>query len=237
MITSNTLYQFILTSLDVKRSVSCCRFGDGEYLVANMTGDVSYRKHLGYIPDVKEQHEISENIILAARCCDMMGVTQNTGKQWGASRDYFLNLNTNAIITMADYHTEFLEKGYLDEILKLVDKLLYISGHNLTKGFRRKYPNIKTIKRINIPLQYKYYGNQIKKHYPDTFNETIKALQSEDLTGYLVLVGAGFVGKMYVIEAARSGAVAVDMGSVFDRLSGKITRGKLKGTESKEYKL
>ena len=237
MISNEILFKFILTSIEAKRQLSVCRFGDGEYLVANMNGDISYRKHLGYIPDLIEQQEISNNIITAARTCDVMGITQNTKKNWDSARNYFKGLVTDNIVCSADYHNEFLEKGYLDKILHATTKLLYISGHNLTKGFYNKYHSITDIRRLNIPLQYKYFGGDVRKHYPGTYNETLNKLKSMDLTGWTVLVGAGFIGKPYIIEAARSGAVAVDIGSVFDRLAGHITRGKLKGTESKEHKL
>jgi len=42
--------------------------------------------------------------------------------------------------------------------------------------------------------------------------------------GDLVLVGAGVLGKAYVAGAARRGAVAIDMGSVFDGWAGIISR-------------
>lgn len=42
--------------------------------------------------------------------------------------------------------------------------------------------------------------------------------------GDLVLVGAGVLGKAYVAAAARQGAVALDMGSVFDGWAGVVSR-------------
>ena len=47
---------------------------------------------------------------------------------------------------------------------------------------------------------------------------------SGDLRGTLVLVGAGFLGKLYCQAAKNSGAVAVDFGSAFDILAGVVTR-------------
>jgi hypothetical protein len=50
--------------------------------------------------------------------------------------------------------------------------------------------------------------------------------QSAIATGVatLVLIGAGIFGKIYCAAAKRSGGVALDMGSAFDILAGKLTR-------------
>jgi len=45
-----------------------------------------------------------------------------------------------------------------------------------------------------------------------------------DLQGTLVIVGAGFLGKLYCDAAKNSGAVALDFGSAFDILAGMSTR-------------
>jgi prephenate dehydrogenase len=65
----------------------------------------------------------------------------------------------------------------------------------------------------------------------------IEKLSRVDLRDTVCLIGGGFIGKMYAIKAKERGAVAIDCGSVFDRWAGRITRGKLKNTDSKEFKL
>jgi hypothetical protein len=42
--------------------------------------------------------------------------------------------------------------------------------------------------------------------------------------GRLVLVGAGYAGKLIVHEARRRGGIALDLGSIFDRWMGVHTR-------------
>jgi hypothetical protein len=60
-------------------------------------------------------------------------------------------------------------------------------------------------------------------HYPARFNEIVEALRS-DLRGALILVGAGILGKIYCGVARQHGGVALDLGSGFDLLAGKLTR-------------
>jgi hypothetical protein len=60
-------------------------------------------------------------------------------------------------------------------------------------------------------------------HYRRVFPRVLDALRA-DLQGVLVMVGAGFLGKLYCDAAKNSGAVAVDFGSAFDILAGLSTR-------------
>jgi hypothetical protein len=48
-----------------------------------------------------------------------------------------------------------------------------------------------------------------------------------DLSGRLVVVGAGYAGKVIVHEARKRGAVALDLGSVMDYWIGASTRSYL----------
>jgi tetratricopeptide (TPR) repeat protein len=64
------------------------------------------------------------------------------------------------------------------------------------------------------------------KILPDVLDETIAQLPS-DLRGRLVIVGAGYAGKVIVREAKRRGAVALDLGSVLDYWIGAATRSYL----------
>jgi tetratricopeptide (TPR) repeat protein len=61
------------------------------------------------------------------------------------------------------------------------------------------------------------------KILPEVLDETIARLPA-DLRGRLVIVGAGYAGKVIVHEAARRGAVALDLGSVLDYWMGAATR-------------
>jgi tetratricopeptide (TPR) repeat protein len=61
---------------------------------------------------------------------------------------------------------------------------------------------------------------------PEILDETIARLPA-DLAGRLVIVGAGYAGKVLVAEAKARGAVALDLGSILDYWVGAATRSYL----------
>lgn len=63
----------------------------------------------------------------------------------------------------------------------------------------------------------------LESHYFKDFPKVVQKLRG-DLRGTLVLVGAGFLGKLYCQTAKESGAVAIDLGSAFDVLANHMTR-------------
>lgn len=64
------------------------------------------------------------------------------------------------------------------------------------------------------------------KILPEVLDETIAQLPA-DLSGRMVIAGAGYAGKVIVQEAKKRGAVALDLGSVLDYWIGASTRSYL----------
>jgi len=58
----------------------------------------------------------------------------------------------------------------------------------------------------------------------ETFDGQIEAMTARCGPGTLVLVGAGFLGKIFIAAARAKGAVALDVGAVLDYLAGYKTR-------------
>ena len=76
---------------------------------------------------------------------------------------------------------------------------------------------------IAVPPQSYRPSSDEDTHYRRVFPRVLDALRA-DLQGTLVIVGAGFLGKLYCEAAKNSGAVALDFGSAFDVLAGMSTR-------------
>ncbi len=110
-----------------------------------------------------------------------------------------------------------------DEMLRNAPSVIVISGRQELKACYED----RLGKRLRgfWPVRGKGYRPQSADdtHYGDDFPKIIEALKM-DLRGTLVLVGAGLFGKIYCDAAKMSGAVAVDMGSAFDILSGITSR-------------
>ena len=112
----------------------------------------------------------------------------------------------------------------IESILGKTNNVIVVSGRRTVRQeFVRRWPRI-SFEFIDIPLQAEHDNNWKRPaHYPDVFNDVIRRLQ-RDLSGVLVLVGAGIFGKVYCDVAKRSGGVAGDLGSGFDLLAGHVTR-------------
>jgi hypothetical protein len=76
---------------------------------------------------------------------------------------------------------------------------------------------------IAVPPQGYRPATEGDTHYRNAFPRVLDALRA-DLQGTLVLVGAGFLGKLYCDAAKNNGAVALDFGAAFDILAGISTR-------------
>ncbi len=59
---------------------------------------------------------------------------------------------------------------------------------------------------------------------PLMYERISEQVRAASAPGHLVLVGAGLIGKIFIEEARRQGAVALDAGAVLDYLSGFKTR-------------
>jgi hypothetical protein len=129
---------------------------------------------------------------------------------------------SDAILTQAWVHLSLIPA--LPDIVDACVKLIVITGRQelQTEYFSRF--STTDIDFISIPLEGRRRSRKMGvHHYPGIYEEVLARL-SGDLSGTLVLVGAGIFGKAYCHAAKMHGAVALDLGSAFDRLCGLMTR-------------
>jgi hypothetical protein len=128
----------------------------------------------------------------------------------------------NTVLTSAWVHLGLLE--HLDVLLDNAPRVVVITGrHELEMLFSEKLKN-RLAAFLPIPVQANNQSSPERSfHYPTRYNEIIEVLRT-DLRGTLVLAGAGIFGNKYCTTARQNGAVALDLGSAFDILAGKITR-------------
>jgi hypothetical protein len=126
------------------------------------------------------------------------------------------------VLTSAWVHLGLLE--HLHVLLDNARRVVVITGrHELERLFSEKLKN-RLAAFLPVPVQASDQSSPERPfHYPTRYNEIIEALRT-DLRGTLVLAGAGIFGKKYCATARHNGAVALDLGSAFDLLAGKITR-------------
>ena len=113
---------------------------------------------------------------------------------------------------------------HLDRIINAASRVVVVSCRREIFGVFAKRYSIKSVEFLPVPIEpSRAKTAEIEVHYPDVFDEVLRSM-NRDMIGTLVLVGAGILGKIYCHAAKQSGAVAIDIGSGFDILSGIRSR-------------
>lgn len=252
---TDTIIALIQNRLRQGLSLSIVRLGDGEARTLNGFKDMPalemiLKKLLGEVPSIHEIKQIQQNLIEAYTDADIIGIP--AGSKLDKKDPYWHNafgiLHDNVgpevliekeFVNM-DFCYDMLTSGAYDKILQGVDTLNYVSCRNLDEAFKKRF-DIFRVNSIQIPPEMKfahqYHG---PKHFPDQFNQVRLWMKATPLKGNLFLYGAGVAGKVYGTWAAKKyGAVALDIGSVFDAWAGLITRGPGRGVNKIDstYKL
>lgn len=240
------LYTIVSECLATGKPFFAPRLGDGEAILLNGHNDQEklhwlFRRQLGYVPEPKEIEEIQENLIDAYEVADVIGVPQHKreglNEYWYKANDLLEKaIDKMPPTTTNDYHNEWLSDGTLDKLLSSIEKLFYISCHLI--NFSNKIKG-NVIEGFLIDGERAFFPGKPSIHYPEQFNQIKKGIASKDMTGSLFIYGAGIVGKIYGKWAKEQGAVALDLGNVFDLLAGFKTRGEGRGVGKTDetYKL
>jgi len=238
--------QKIKRHLQENKPLAMTRFGDGEYkvMIEHSLKNSCYINHLGHVPSNELQKEIRSNILETVQKSDIVGLPEHGHAIWKDTNEYFSQfVKSWQTKTSLDFHKFLLESGYIYDFIQMADTIVMINGHFLREEMQKRYPK-KFIYHLKIPLQDRFFGNNDNKniakinYYPDVYNNVLEILQSINVRDYrvLVLIGGGFVGKRFTIEAKKLGMIALDMGHVFDVWAGYGTRGSDKFKELNKYK-
>ncbi len=153
---------------------------------------------------------------------DMRGALGMIGAFSHAERAVRNHELRHAVITSAWVHLTLLE--HLDRLLDAASRVIVITGREELAPLFSKKLGSRLVAFLAIPLQASDQASTPRNpHYPARYRQVLEALQG-DLSGTLVLVGAGIFGKKYCAVAKHHGAVALDLGSAFDVLAGVRTR-------------
>lgn len=105
-------------------------------------------------------------------------------------------------------------RALLDKIFDLADKVVFVSGL-ASDSLSDRFSHAK-IKFIEIPthqlLRGQGFASAKKEALPFVYLQYEKEIVELAGPGVVFLVSAGFIGKLFIAEAARKGAVALDVG-------------------------
>lgn len=123
------------------------------------------------------------------------------------------------IFTEERCHHLLFSHSYLKRLMSAADKVVIISCWN---SGSIPWQTGTDISWIVIPPEAKL-NRPPESPLPYRFNSVLQSLDHVG-PGYLVLVAAGVIGKIFIGHAHRNGAVALDIGSAIDYLAGHQTR-------------
>ena len=111
--------------------------------------------------------------------------------------------------------------AFFSTVLQAAPRVVLVGPWDLCEEIssRTGQPNIT---HLEVPHHHTWADQQSFGQYPFLHHHVEKRIRAlGDMRGALVLIGAGIYGKHYVRLAKQQGAVALDVGSVFDAWRGK----------------
>lgn len=126
-------------------------------------------------------------------------------------------------------HLQIAGEGLLQPLLNAADRVIIITCHPqmadfFVTNFGTARPELLLIP--GEPSRRHLHGDQVTAgiHYPDRYLSLMSEIEKADFSGCLCLVAGGILGKSYAMAIKRAGGVALDIGSVVDKMLGKKTR-------------
>jgi hypothetical protein len=123
-------------------------------------------------------------------------------------------------VTSAWVHLSLIR--HLDDLLDAASSVSIVTGRPTLRGQFEQRVGGRLRSFVAVPVEGHRPSAESGSHY-EMYPAVVEML-SRDLTGTLLLVGAGLFGKIYCDVGRTHGAVAVDFGSSFDLLAGHATR-------------
>lgn len=139
--------------------------------------------------------------------------------------------NPRALMISAHIQHDLGEWNLYGDLFGGLNDIVAVSCHAaLPDAFHKRF-NVSIAHNIVVPPRHASLASfgmreMGPKILPEVLDETIAQLPA-DLSGRMVIVGAGYAGKVIVQEAKARGAVALDLGSVLDYWIGASTRSYL----------
>lgn len=113
------------------------------------------------------------------------------------------------------------------EIINVKSRVGLLTCRDITNEFCQKF-DVTSVNWVPIPEEQHYASiSSTINHFPDWFSEVDRFLYP-NFKGQLWFVGAGILGKYYCHILKSRGAIAIDIGSVFDSWNHFTKRGSVK---------
>lgn len=222
-------------ALTTGRGFSLIRLGDGEgamlsHAAPRMAEDVAFCLRIWFGDQVvvdADRRAMVLGLERAMREADVLGLPRR--RQLKVAMRYhevFANLERvlgarRPVIGDMALHFYLQWSGALGYLVRRARRLVLIGCRDVAGVFAAHFDV--PVTQWLVRGEAKFPGSVEEPHW-STGYARMMARMDDVGPGDLVLVGAGILGKAYVAAAARRGATAIDIGSVFDGWAGVISR-------------
>lgn len=161
----------------------------------------------------------------AYRNASVIGIAQNgeKGGRWDVAHEWATatGLLDGKPLCNVDIASELHRGGHFDAILRHAKTVCLVTCRDVEQQFAARFPWLDTVHRIDVPHEYQAEPGRAytERHWPEGYWRIMDEIQRTPAGVYLV--GAGSPGKVYAVHAAQQhGAVALEIGSLFDGWAG-----------------
>lgn len=241
------LYNDVIFCLKNKYPLFMLRMGDGEMIIANNhEGSMSFfsKKQIGRLMTQDEIELTKKNLIESVLNCTILGLPTKShvkaSSLWEELFEYYDKIKNENFndwnkkkYCNINFNYDILIDETLFNILKETENLVIVSPRNLVDKLKLKFPNIKNIEYYDVPGEQAY--EEIKNSNKNIFDEIkiiSEKIKSKNRKGEILIFGVGPFGKILGSDFYKMGGISLDLGSTFDMLAGKVTRGVGKGANS-----
>ena len=225
-----------ISCLDLGVGFSLVRCGDGEGRLLAYPGGIHraiLNRHLRFWfghSDFSDLAILAMQAVLvtAIDMADVLGVYKGRVRnQWWQVPWMYVHRTgrDEESVCSVDVHQALWMAGHLHRVAAACDRIVIVTCRSdvvygpLVRMFERP------VNPIGVPEE-GHTGERATDHWRQ-FNTIEARVRELCEPGVLCLVGAGVLGKAYTVAAARAGAVALDIGSVFDGWAGVESRSYL----------
>lgn len=217
------------------RGFSLIRLGDGEgamlsHEAPRMAVDLAFCMRIWFGDQTMaeaDRRAIANGLERAMRGADVLGLPRPRQLQVAMRyHEVFANLERvlgarRPIVGDMALHFYLQWSGALGHLVRRARRVVLIGCRDVAGQFAAHFDV--AVAQWLVRGEAKFPGPVQEPHWPTGYARMMARIETVG-PGDLVLVGAGVLGKAYGAAAARRGAVAIDIGSVFDGWAGVISR-------------
>ncbi|MDR5907501.1 hypothetical protein [Franzmannia qiaohouensis] len=235
------LREMILDKIQRRKNLSFIRLGDGEAYGFQNSGYIDSNGYTrqeihwwGETLPEKKREELQSAFIESLKFCDFLGVPTVTRliKDFNLEKSDIYEKNTlisrvfcvmtsspvffkDKVIVEDQINLHIFNKGFIEDIFEKADKVVFVSGLDKKKISQWSSDEAK-LECLEIPthrlLRDKGLASSVEGILPNAYQEYLQEIKVLAGPGVVFIVSAGFIGKIFIAEAAKHGSVALDIG-------------------------